>query len=70
MLVPLCALIIALGVFPSPIMRRMEPTLTRLVSQVQTRAAQQNGQTRAAALGLAEPAAVRAPVLPTSGEGR
>jgi NADH-quinone oxidoreductase subunit M len=39
MVVPLCALIIALGLFPSPILRRMEPSLNRLVQQVESGAA-------------------------------
>jgi NADH-quinone oxidoreductase subunit M len=39
MLLPLCALIIWLGVYPAPILRRMEPSLTRLVQQVEAGAA-------------------------------
>jgi len=46
MLLPLCGLIIAMGVYPAPFLRRMEPTLTRLVRQVEAGAAMQ--QTAAA----------------------
>jgi len=35
MLVPLGLLIVLVGVYPDPILRRMEPSLTRLVQQVQ-----------------------------------
>ncbi|HEX5581744.1 MAG TPA: NADH-quinone oxidoreductase subunit M [Gemmatimonadaceae bacterium] len=35
MLLPLCAIIIWVGFYPAPILRRMEPTLTRLVEQVE-----------------------------------
>jgi NADH-quinone oxidoreductase subunit M len=35
MLVPLSALILWMGVYPAPFLRRMEPTLTRLVRQVE-----------------------------------
>ena len=35
MLLPLCALIIWIGIYPAPILRRMEPSLTRLVQQVE-----------------------------------
>jgi NADH-quinone oxidoreductase subunit M len=35
MLVPLSLLILVVGVYPDPILRRMEPSLTRLVQQVQ-----------------------------------
>ena len=38
MLIPLCGLIIAMGIFPAPFLKRMEPTLTRLVQQVESRA--------------------------------
>jgi NADH-quinone oxidoreductase subunit M len=38
MLIPLSALIIAIGLYPAPILRRMEPTLARLVQQVESRA--------------------------------
>jgi NADH:ubiquinone oxidoreductase subunit 4 (subunit M) len=31
MLLPLCAIIIVMGIFPAPFLRRMEPTLSRLV---------------------------------------
>ena len=40
MLVPLSAIIIAMGVFPAPFLRRMEPTLSRLVEHVESRAGQ------------------------------
>jgi NADH-quinone oxidoreductase subunit M len=39
MLIPLCGLIIIMGVFPAPFLKRMEPTLQRLVDQVESRAA-------------------------------
>ena len=39
MLVPLSALIIWLGVYPTPLLRRMEPSLVRLVEQVESGAA-------------------------------
>ena len=39
MLVPLCALIIWVGVYPAPILRIVEPSVARLVQQVQTGAA-------------------------------
>ena len=35
MLLPLCALIIWIGIYPDPILRRMEPSLQRLVEQVE-----------------------------------
>jgi NADH-quinone oxidoreductase subunit M len=38
MLIPLCGLIIVMGIFPAPFLRRMEPTLSRLVEHVQSRA--------------------------------
>ena len=41
MLVPLSALIVAMGVYPAPFLKRMEPTLTRLVEQVESGAARQ-----------------------------
>jgi NADH-quinone oxidoreductase subunit M len=36
MLVPLSALIIWIGVYPAPLLRRMEPSLNRLVQQVES----------------------------------
>jgi NADH-quinone oxidoreductase subunit M len=36
MLIPLGALLIAVGVFPAPFLRRMEPSLARLVQQVES----------------------------------
>jgi len=39
MLVPLSALIIWIGVYPAPLLRRMEPSLNRLVQQVESGAA-------------------------------
>ena len=39
MLVPLSAMIIWVGIYPHPFLRRMEPSLTRLVQQVQSGAA-------------------------------
>ncbi|AHG90820.1 proton-translocating NADH-quinone oxidoreductase, chain M [Gemmatirosa kalamazoonensis] len=41
MLIPLCGFIVVMGVFPAPFLRRMEPTLARLVHQVESRAAEQ-----------------------------
>jgi NADH-quinone oxidoreductase subunit M len=41
MLVPLCAVIIWIGIYPAPFLRRMEPTLARLVQQVEAGAAAQ-----------------------------
>jgi NADH-quinone oxidoreductase subunit M len=41
MLIPLCGFIVVMGVFPAPFLKRMEPTLARLVQQVESRAAQQ-----------------------------
>src|ERR671938_945416 len=41
MLIPLCGFIIVMGVFPAPFLKRMQPTLARLVQQVELRAAQQ-----------------------------
>jgi NADH-quinone oxidoreductase subunit M len=40
MLLPLCGIIIVMGIFPAPFLRRMEPTLSRLVQQVESRAAE------------------------------
>jgi NADH-quinone oxidoreductase subunit M len=57
MLIPLCGLIIAMGVFPAPFLRRMEPTLQRLVQQVEARAA----NAPASATAAARPAAAGAP---------
>jgi NADH-quinone oxidoreductase subunit M len=39
MLVPLAAIVIWIGVYPGPILRRMEPSLNRLVQQVESGAA-------------------------------
>jgi NADH-quinone oxidoreductase subunit M len=39
MLLPLCALIIWIGIYPAPLLRRMEPSLQRLVEQVEAGAA-------------------------------
>ena len=36
MMIPLCGLIVWIGFFPGPLLRRMEPSLTRLVEQVET----------------------------------
>ena len=41
MLLPLCALIVWMGVYPAPFLKRMEPSLTRLVQQVENGAARQ-----------------------------
>ena len=38
MLVPLSALIVWMGFFPAPLLRRMEPSVVRIVEQVQSRA--------------------------------
>jgi NADH-quinone oxidoreductase subunit M len=35
MLLPLCGLIVVMGLYPAPFLRRMEPSLTRLVEQVE-----------------------------------
>jgi NADH-quinone oxidoreductase subunit M len=48
MLVPLCGLIIWMGIYPAPFLRRMEPSLTRLVQQVETRYAPQMAERAAA----------------------
>ncbi|HEU4632044.1 MAG TPA: NADH-quinone oxidoreductase subunit M [Gemmatimonadaceae bacterium] len=48
MLVPLAALLIWIGLYPAPLLRRMEPSLTRLVEQVENGAA-----TRTAAVPIA-----------------
>jgi NADH-quinone oxidoreductase subunit M len=37
MLVPLSALMVWIGFFPSPLLRRMEPSVARIVEQVQAR---------------------------------
>jgi NADH-quinone oxidoreductase subunit M len=42
MLVPLTAIIIWVGLYPAPLLRRMEPSLTRLVQQVEAGAARQS----------------------------
>jgi len=47
MLLPLCALIIWVGFYPAPILRRMEPTLTRLVEQVEAGAVAATARTAA-----------------------
>ncbi len=39
MLIPLAAIILWIGLYPAPLLRRMEPTLTRLVEQVESGAA-------------------------------
>jgi NADH-quinone oxidoreductase subunit M len=49
MLIPLGALIIAIGIYPAPILRRMEPSLTRLVQQVESRSSNARSIARAAA---------------------
>jgi NADH-quinone oxidoreductase subunit M len=41
MLLPLCALIVWMGVYPAPFLKRMEPSITRLVQQVESGAARQ-----------------------------
>lgn len=41
MLLPLCALIVWMGVYPAPFLKRMEPSLTRLVQQVERGAVRQ-----------------------------
>ena len=41
MLLPLCALIVWMGVYPAPFLKRMEPSLTRLVQQVEQGAVRQ-----------------------------
>jgi NADH-quinone oxidoreductase subunit M len=51
MLVPLSAIIIAMGIFPAPFLRRMEPTLVRLVEHVESRAAQPPAVATGAATG-------------------
>jgi NADH-quinone oxidoreductase subunit M len=39
MLIPICVMIIWIGIYPAPLLRRMEPSLTRLVEQVHAGAA-------------------------------
>ena len=34
MLIPICAMILWIGIYPAPLLRRMEPSLSRLVEQV------------------------------------
>lgn len=41
MLLPLCAMLVWFGVHPAPVLRRMEPSLTRLVEQVHGRLPEQ-----------------------------
>jgi NADH-quinone oxidoreductase subunit M len=55
MLAPLCGIIIVMGVFPAPFLRRMEPTLTRLVEHVESRAARAPAVVAGADPGVATP---------------
>lgn len=71
MLVPLCVLIVALGLFPDPILRRMEPSVTRLVQQVNARAPLTAGApVQQAADAAPAPAGGAGGAVLTAGEGR
>jgi NADH-quinone oxidoreductase subunit M len=50
MLLPLCGLIIWMGLYPAPFLRRMEPSLTRLVEQVERGSALRTAATPPAAV--------------------
>jgi NADH-quinone oxidoreductase subunit M len=71
MLIPVGALLLAVGLFPAPFLRRMEPSLQRLVQQVEghSRLAPAVGQARRASPAV-QPAPALTPVVNRDADGR